>query len=531
MDAPEGDMFAIQSDAVDPLPLYVEYENGQTGLQDLLAALSTTYRASGLHQNTLNAFVESQGKAETGPKKSGPPEPIHQYPIVPISRKPPDDLTRVRQTIVRGFFNAISSEQDEAIALFINNNLVTANTTMEGGKTPLLAAVATKNVRIVKQLLDYGAEPDAFGVEVTRTPYYLSTHWLTDCFPRQRKELQYDFGYTDIKRTPLQLAASIGHLQLVKLLLETYHCDDSQIAPDGQIALRLAAENGHREVVAYLPSRRGGGFLRWKTQHQKAIRRAKRALSKVIRVGKFFVWDVPKFIIWSVPKHLVVEPLAKGCRWCWENRKNFGPWCRHQAQQVPVRLARFGRWLWKGVQKVPGAAKDAGKAVWKFGTETLPRWLRRKALWVWSLLTKRIPKAVVIIAKWMWAGLSSIGKAFWDVILKAVSLLHTVFEAVITFLRNLTLKDIWDGFCHLLRAIFVNFPKTIWSWILQFGETSLKFMKIVFGTAGEITWWIIVGIGWLILYVPKKLWVVLQSFGGSFGKAWYEVLVFVKPKA
>jgi Ankyrin repeats (3 copies) len=332
-------------------------------------------------------------------------------------------------------------------------------------------------------------------------------------------------------RTPLQLAASIGNLPLVKLLFETYHADDSLIAPDGQIALRLAVSSGHREIVNYLPSRRGGGFLRWQTQHQVAIRRIKTALKKIRTFLKFFVWDIPKFFVWRAPKHLIVEPVVNGCKWCWGHRKGCLPWCKHQIQQIPVRAKRFGKAVWKGIKAVPKAAEEMRKAVWKFGTETLPRWLKKVAMWFWELLTKRIPKAIVIALKWIWNGLSSIAKAVWNVVLKAVSLLHTVFEAVITFLRNLTLKDIWNGFCDLLRAIFITFPNTLWSWIPKFGKASYRIMKTLFGTLGQVIWWIIVGIGWVVLYVPKKFWVILQSLGGSFGKAWYEVVVWFSPKA
>jgi hypothetical protein len=305
--------------------------------------------------------------------------------------------------------------------------------------------------------------------------------------------------------------------------MEVYHCDDSLIAPDGQIALRLAAENGHREVVEYLPARRGGGFRRWQYHHQKAIQRTRMALEHIYH---FF-----KFIIWSVPKHVIFKPLAKGCRWCWNNKQFFLPFCVRQIGQMPGRAKRFGKWVWKGVKAVPKAAADTVKAVWKFGTTTLPRWLKKLALWFWSLFTTRIPRAIAIAAKWIWSGLSVMGRAVLDVILKAVSLLHTVFEAIITFFRNLTLKDIWNGFCNLLHTIFVAFPKMLWSWILEFSDTSFKIMKAVFGNLGEILWYIVYVLGWLAMYVPMKFWVVLQSLGGSFAKAWYEILVFVKPKA
>src|SRR5215471_9821822 len=185
-------------------------------------------------------------------------------------------------------------------------------------------------------------------------------------------------------RTPLQLAAAMGNLPLVKLFIEVYHCDDSQIAPDGQLALRLAAANGHRHVVDYLPVRRGGGWLRWKTQHEVAMHRARIAGQKIYAVLKFFLWDIEKFFLWTVPEYVIIKPLMKGCKWCWKNRKGFLPWCKHQVKETPVRAKRFGKWVWKGVKgtakgavngvkKIPKAVSTASKAARKFTTITLPK--------------------------------------------------------------------------------------------------------------------------------------------------------------
>jgi Ankyrin repeat len=166
MDTPEGDVFAIQSGAMEPLPLYVEEETALSRLQALVAALP--HPSSHLHPldpDTVNAFIESQTMVQPGTKSTGPPEPIMEYPGSAF-QQPINEVMRIRQAIVTGFFDAISKGQGETIELFINRNLVTANTTNEWKKTPLLAAVAAKNVRIVQELLDFGADVNAFGVQV-----------------------------------------------------------------------------------------------------------------------------------------------------------------------------------------------------------------------------------------------------------------------------------------------------------------------------------------------------------------------------
>ena len=327
-------------------------------------------------------------------------------------------------------------------------------------------------------------------------------------------------------------AASIGSLPIVKLLFEPpYSANDALIAPDGQIALRLASAAGHRTIVEYLPSRRAGGFLRWKTHNAVALARMKSALRKIGYFIRFFVWDLPKFFVWSIPKHLVVLPIVRSCKWCWANRKKFGGWCKHQITEMPKRVVRAGKWVWEGVKKIPKAIKETGKELWKFGTQTLPRWIKKLALWFWDLITVHIPKATVIVAKWIWSGISSLGKAVWGVIRKVASFLHTILQAIVTFLRNLTLRDIWNGFCDVLRAIFVTFPKTLWSWIRKFADASFEVMSTLFGWVGELLWWLIFGLQWLVLYIPSKLWVILRSLAGSVARGWSELMVWINPKS
>jgi len=103
------------------------------------------------------------------------------------------------------------------------------------------------------------------------------------------------------------LAASTGSLSIVKLLFEPPYCaNDALVAPDGQIALRLAAENDHRTIVDYLPSRRAGGYLRWKTHIAHNIARIKNALHRVVTFIKFSVWDLPKLFFWDIPMLVVL---------------------------------------------------------------------------------------------------------------------------------------------------------------------------------------------------------------------------------
>lgn len=465
----------------------------------------------------------------------------------------------VNNRVIPCFFAAIDAGYGEVIKLIIEADIVSANTRRSielgfvrgsgnrigpggdqiwrSGETPLVRAIKSRNVAMVKLLLDLGADVNAFS----------NTVESYDPFERG-------------VRTPLQLAALMGHFVLVKLLMEQYHADDSIVAPDGQIALRLAAENGHAEIVEYLPSRRAGGFRRWKFKNRASIARAKRAAEKIRVFIKFFVWDIEKFFLWTAPKHLIVKPISKAGRYCWDNKHRVLPWFKKQAALMPGRFHALGSGLmkipraiwsflakvpgavwrglveiWKVLAKVPGAVwrflVRAAGAIWNFATKTLPHAIKETSIWLWKFLTVSIPKAIGIIAAWLWNGVVSCAKGTWNILCKIVSLLSTVVAAIVTFFQRLTLADIWNGFVDVLRAIFVSFPQLLWSWIEKLGEVSYKTMKALFGVFGQIFWWIGVGLLWLVMYIPRQMGKIVHSIGESLARAGHEIRVWFNPKA
>jgi len=256
-----------------------------------------------------------------------------------------------------------------------------------------------------------------------------------------------------------------------------------------------------------------------------------KAVRKIGVILEFFSWYLPKAFLWDLPKHAVCLPISRGCAWCWKNRKGFGPWCKSQILQVPERATQVAKWIGRGLAKIPKAAKYVAKGCWKFGTETLPRWIRKISIWLWKLVTERLPKALGILARWIANAVASTVKAIWNVILKVISFLSTVVEAVISFLRSVTLADVWNGFLEILKAVFVTFPKMLLSWIESLGKLSYKLMKALLGTIGVVLWWIGYGLGCLALYIPRQLWKILKSFGESFMKGMHELRIWFDPKA
>lgn len=163
-----------ESSTVEPLPLYLkDHVPPGSPLDALLTRIAAPISAGCPNARTFLEFLVAKNKAPAydGPEVSQPrSEPIERYPRDdPEVRNSPEDQdsTRVKQQIVDELFNSIGREDAEAVALLIQHNLVTANTTSHRGETPLLKAISTRNIAIVKEILDLGADWHNFGTAVS----------------------------------------------------------------------------------------------------------------------------------------------------------------------------------------------------------------------------------------------------------------------------------------------------------------------------------------------------------------------------
>lgn len=114
---------------MEPLPVYVQDQVPQSAFDALLTRIAGPI--STIHPDArviLESFIESQeAPAYNGPGETEPPKPIGQYCALDAGPgSSTDALTRVKQEIVKELFNAITREDNEAIALLIQHNLVTA---------------------------------------------------------------------------------------------------------------------------------------------------------------------------------------------------------------------------------------------------------------------------------------------------------------------------------------------------------------------------------------------------------------------
>jgi len=382
------------------------------------------------------------------------------------------------------FFQAITTKNLDVITLMVTNGLISPCAVSMKGLTPLIAAVNNGNIAVVRCLVGLGADVSQLG-----------TH-------------------NGAERTPLQVAAERGFLPIVKFLMEECGADDATIAPDGQLALRLAAANGHREVVDYLPVRRGGGWRRWKKKHAVLMLRVQKARRKILSFCEILFWEIPKFFFYSIPKHVIVIPVKDAVKYAIEHRRRFGGWCKRQILAMPGRAKRGAEAVIRGVKKIP-------------------RVVARIVKWLWRQTKKapgRIKRAAVLVGNWLAETARRFGRAVWYVVTRLFSVLHTLVVAVVNFFRQITLKDVWDGFCTLVRAVFVGLPRAIVSGIAALGKTSYEVLKALLGIFGAAIWWTIWGIWYVIQYVPAQIGAIFLSLAKSVRNGFQEVLVWFDPK-
>jgi hypothetical protein len=413
--------------------------------------------------------------------------------------------------IVPAFFDSIRAGDVERVTRYLDAHPSLAHSSLSrenyfrGGQSPLYAATIAGNTYIVALLAQRGAPID---------------------------ELSFTGEYSDsepVLRTPLMAAASRGSLVLVKLLYNDLKADDSIVAPDGAIALRLAVEGKHTEIVALLPTRRKGGWRRFKHSHRKAWRRIKKAGYAIYEFGRFFLWQVPKFFLWYVPKYFlwtlpkeylpnIGRRVVRAVKEFPDTMKFLGKllWARLLA--IPSYVVKFAEKLWIAIKGIPSFCVEFAKGIWYL--------VKLVVKWLWKMTTQIIPQALFDAGKFAVRTLVSAVKFVWQFMKDVVSFLHTLVVAIITRFTSVTLNDV----LRALSVVFVSVPKWIWSTICKVAVAIKNGIVTILEGMGDVISFLVMLPVWLVIYVPRKVVKILVGCGEIASAGAREVAWWINPK-
>ena len=538
-----------------------------------------------------------------------------------------DRSTPARLLVIKTLFTAISGVSHDDVTQLLTQfpNYVSANSRDKQGKTVLAAAVETGNMRMVEMLINAGADVDAYSVqgeyEIQKELYEKRVKRNNEAFLRLRmrgndaravqqpqaeweeepgymadmedmedgegdprrmagdpRRMAEDPGYMveepaplypdyQILRTPLMIAAEKGYLAIVKLLFNPpCNADGGLCAPDGQIALRLASENGHREIVQFLPAVRKGGWGRFKHQHATSVYRVIQITDTLRIIGAVLFYYIPKAVLYQLPKW-IAQQLFKLVKWVVLVEI---PYCGRAIARNTIRGASYMKNEFPGLTK--RATKAAGKAIWNFFTTTLPKATVAFGKYTWKVVSVDIPNAAVETAKFLWKcfsnylpraikatakavgrflwslitewfpafckavghGLVALSRGTWELLVRGLSVIasfiHSVFTAIFTLLRSISLKDIWNGFVRILEWLFVDVPKAIWKGVLALHVAVGKGLRKVFGWMGTVIVYLYMACVVCLLHVPARLGEALVEYSKVVGRGFKEILVWFNPK-
>lgn len=442
-----------------------------------------------------------------------------------------------QQAIVRMFHAAIREKNTELVMGMVQRGVVSPDVPDRWGATPLATAIAEGNLFMVKLLLDLGAAVN------------LPAKGRSNQIARWRRN-KYGDTPPELERTPLMLAAASGRLALVKLLIDA-GADDGVIAPDGAMALRLAVDNKHREIVDFLPLRRGGAWRRWKTHNGAAMHRLKRAAAALYYFARFFVWEVPRFILWSVPKHTLIG-LRDLAKWAWKKIKPFSGVFRREIKALPRHLRAAAKWVWRGLRALP--------SVLKAGAATAVRWLKAAAGKVWSIakampaalaaLGRRIGAVAARAARWCGRQVKAIPRYAATVWRKTKAVARWTMDATIEFAKwtrvfgKSVVQWLWKAILAIPSAL-----KFVWEWVkksstaigralaallalpIALVHTAALAVISLLRRARNVTfadlWAAIAALGKAVVDLPRQVWRAMVALGDVSYKVMETLFGFV----
>lgn len=292
--------------------------NGTTGQQPTLIAApvaviqhSAAARVSASTRDLLSATTLSG---------QGRPLPLTRYPeLSMLSSLSEDKILTIERQHIKRLFIAVGTEDTPVLASLLSSGLVSPDVFSAGGITPLVYASAHGLINSTEVLIFHSAD-----VNLMANAAFAA---FAPAEVAAASKLKDGMAFSE-PRTALMAAAAAGRLRVVKLLLLA-GADDSIIAPDGQIALRLACVNGHTHVAKILPALNAGAAQRVKYKLAQAVVHYEDA----VRFLQLVLWITLLLATWGWTTLLILTGLEESwARFC------------HRAREDLV-LLRQG-WMW-----------------------------------------------------------------------------------------------------------------------------------------------------------------------------------------
>lgn len=400
--------------------------------------------------------------------------------------------TRALQAdIVTALFAYVSVADTQGIAHLVRDQgLVSPDCPNENGETPLLAAIRARSAPTARTLLSLGADPNLPGTPPAAAWDDDNDGGESERVPKTQSQGRGRAGAGGI--TPLMLASATGQLAIVKLLFGEFSADDSIVGPRGETALWLAARSGHREVVAYLPTRRAGAWRR--LRHSKEAARLRKAVVAAGVVGTCLVYTVPRGLVFDIPR------AVGGHLW----RRRARVW------GLVVRAVRgLPRWL--------------GEVVRYVLTE-MPRDVWRAVVWV----ARAVPRVLGVLWRGVVEGLKKVGGAVAYAAQRVVSVLHSFFVAVVGFLRSVKLRDLGHDLLVAMKALLVKLPGAVLTFVVQLPATIKRAIKACF-RSDWVKCLLSIALAF-VLVVPRAIWKMLESLWACLGRGVEELISLLNPK-
>ena len=180
-------------------------------------------------------------------------DPLPHYASKTDERVLRDQIAADSLEVWDSIFSVIENGQIDALDRFVELGFDVNRRHPRRMQYPIYHAVSSFQTNMMRHLINLKADVNSWSAE-----------WVSASGYQRNGLSPIGMVDPDRARTPLMCAAQQGNLNICKILCESAFADPMLIAADGQTAQRLAARNGHKEIVQYLPAHRGGSWRRLK---------------------------------------------------------------------------------------------------------------------------------------------------------------------------------------------------------------------------------------------------------------------------